>query len=481
MKMMNKNEFEFNENEDLELENYLSSDFDFNLTQEKSEFGRSMHYKEVLKKAQEHLANKYTLALLDKNSNTRVKVESYLDMFLRTEDIGVGGFTKTDLIRKLYNDMTQYGFLTDYLENKDVEEININRWNDIKITYSDGRIEPAGDSFISESHARDIITRLLKESNMIIDASNPSMVGHLRNEVRITANIHPIVDKDAGVSASIRIVNPKKLKKEDFVRYNTLTGEMFDFLSDVYQYGASMCFTGETSSGKTTLLGAILDTLSDDTRIITIENDTREFDLVKYNSKNEVVNNVVHLITRKTPIDSRRENITQERLLEISLTMNPDKIVVGEMKSSEAFAAQEAARTGHGVATTIHANSCRDTYNRMVTLCITKYELSDQTLYKLVTEAFPIVIFSKQLADKSRKIMEITECVINPDGTRSINTLYRYKIDDYVVENGNIKEIKGHFEKVNEMSKNLQVLLYERGMLKEKLQKYVSEVNMYES
>jgi pilus assembly protein CpaF len=52
----------------------------------------------------------------------------------------------------------------------------------------------------------------------------------------------------------------------------------------------------------------------------------------------------------------------------------------------------------------------------MVTLCTQKYDINDKTLYNLVTEAFPLVMFVKKLEDNSRKVMEITECEICEDG-----------------------------------------------------------------
>ncbi|WP_039832728.1 ATPase, T2SS/T4P/T4SS family, partial [Paenibacillus sonchi] len=116
-------------------------------------------------------------------------------------------------------------------------------------------------------------------------------------------------------------------------------------------------------------------------------NDCREFDLVITDENDRVLNNVVHTVTRSS--EDSRQHIDQEKLLEFALTANPDIICVGEMKSAEAFASQEAARTGHTVITTTHANSCFATYYRMVTLCTQKYDMNDQTLYNLVTEAFP--------------------------------------------------------------------------------------------
>ena len=220
---------------------------------------------------------------------------------------------------------------------------------------------------------------------MILDNSQPGVVGHLSNKIRITVLGNPITDADKGVAASIRIVNPQKLTRNDFIKNNTATAQMLDFLSACLRYGLSMCVTGSTGSGKTTLMSWLLSAVPDEKRIFTIENGCREFDLVKEDEKGNVMNNVVHTVTRYS--EDPKQNIDQEKLLEYALTCNPDVICVGEMKSAEAFAAQEAARTGHAVITTTHANSCTATYHRMVTLCTQKYDINDKP-YILVTEPF---------------------------------------------------------------------------------------------
>ncbi|MFQ9917361.1 MAG: hypothetical protein ACLRWQ_14135 [Flavonifractor plautii] len=83
--------------------------------------------------------------------------------------------------------------------------------------------------------------------------------------------------------------------------------------------------------------------------------------------------------------------------------------------------------------------SCKATYYRMVTLCTQKYDMGDKTLYNLVTEAFPIVLFVKKLEDNSRRVMEITECEILEDGARKLHTLYRYHVSETAVEDGKVK------------------------------------------
>jgi pilus assembly protein CpaF len=161
---------------------------------------------------------------------------------------------------------------------------------------------------------------------------------------------------------------------------------MLDFLSEALNAGISICSCGATSSGKTTLMSYLLSNVPDEKRIVTIENEVREFNLVRADISGGVKNNVIHLVSKES-----KENIRQEKLLEYALTANPDIICVAEAKSGEAFQAQEAARTGHAVITTVHANSCEEAYYRLFTLCKQKSDIGDDLLYRLISDAFPIM------------------------------------------------------------------------------------------
>lgn len=431
-------------------------------------------FSEILGEVQEYISGKYALLITDDADKQKDQMKSYITKYLMDYSLAVEDLSHDDLVETLYSEMAEYSFLTKYLFRNDIEEININSWQDIKVTYSNGEILPAKEHFNSPSHAIDVIRRLLHKSGMILDSSQPIVVGHLSERIRITVLGQGVIDQAIGVAVSIRIVNPKKLTKEDFIHQHTASEEMLDFLSLAHRYGESMCLTGATSSGKTTLMSWILSTLPDNKRIYTIENGTREFNLLKKNERGEVINNVIHSVTR--PSDDPRQNITMVKLLETGLTVNPDYICVAEMKSEEAFFAQEAARTGHGVTTTIHASSCIATYYRMVTLCKQRYDMDERTLYNLVTEAFPIVAFCKRLEDNSRHIMEITECVIEPDGARNIHTLYKFNVTDNALTDGKLK-ILGFYEKADNISEVMQKRLLENGMPKSTLQKFIQTVS----
>ena len=226
------------------------------------------------------------------------------------------------------------------------------------------------------------------------------------------------------------------------MNYGTATEEMLDFLAVCYQYGVSMCITGATSSGKTTLMSWILGQVPYEKRIVTLEQGCREFDLTVEDENGKILNNVVHLVTRFS--DDPKQNITLVKLLETTLTIHPDCVAVAEMKGEESMQAINAANTGHAVITTIHANSCADTYYRMMTLCKQRYQMDDETLMGLATKAFPIVAFAKRLEDKNRRIMEICECEYDENGKRRTRTLYQFKITDNRVVDGKAKII-GHF------------------------------------
>ncbi|MFI3228518.1 MAG: ATPase, T2SS/T4P/T4SS family, partial [Clostridia bacterium] len=296
---------------------------------------------------------------------------------------------------------------------------------------------------------------------MVLDNAQPIVLGHLSKNIRIAVMKTPIVDEDVGISASIRIVNPQSMEKSDFVDSGTATEEMLDFLSTIIRYGVSVCVAGATSSGKTTTLGWLLTTIPSNKRVYTIENGSRELDLVKTDKHGNVTNSVIHTLTRES--DNDKQRIDQTMLLDIMLRFNPDISVVGEMRGAEANAAQEAARTGIAVLTTIHAISCEAVPRRMVSLCKRAVDIGDETLMQYVTEAYPIIVFCKQLENKQRRMMEIMEIEILPDNSRNYRSLFRYNITENTIQDGKFI-IEGQHEKVSGISDSLAKRLLENGM-----------------
>ena len=423
-------------------------------------------FNSVLQEVQEYISGAYAVLITEGGEDSKEQLMRYITKYLQDRRIAVAGMTQTELVDAIYSEMAEFGFLTRYIYADGIEEININSWRDIEVQYSDGRSEKLTEHFDSPEHALAVIRRMLHASGMVLDNASPLVTGHLTRNTRIAAMKSPVVDEDVGVAASIRIVNRHNLSREDLLRSGTATEEMLDWLSVFLRYGISICVAGATSSGKTTAAGWLLTTIPDSKRIFTIENGSRELELVR-EENGKVVNSVVHTLTRDS--ENERQRIDQIALVDICLRFNPDILVVGEMRGAEANAAQEAARVGVAVLTTIHSNSCEATYRRMVSLCKRAVDMSDETLLSYVTEAYPIVVFCKQLENKQRRMMEIMECEILPNGDRRYNTLFRYVITENHMENDKFI-IEGYHAQVNEISVSLRKRLLENGMPNEELQ-----------
>ena len=420
----------------------------------------------VLKEVQAYLSKEYSsLVTAEGSEDARAQIRRFAGKYIQDHRISVPGMDTETLIAAIYSEMAEFGFLTKYIYGEGIEEIDINAWDDVEVQFAGGVTEKLAEHFDSPEHAINVVRRMLHVSGMVLDDASPSVLGHLSKNIRIAVLKTPIVDEDVGVAASIRIVNPQSMKKQDFIKGGTATGQMLDFLAQCIRYGISVCVAGATSSGKTTLLGWLLTTIPDGKRIYSIENGSRELALVR-RREGRVVNSVIHTLTRDS--ENERQRVDQIALLDMALRFNPDIIVVGEMRGPEANAAQEAARTGVAVVTTIHSMSCDATYRRMVSLCKRAVDMGDDTLMGFVTEAYPIVAFCKQLENKDRRLMEIMECEILPDGTRKFRPLFQYQITENRVEDGKFI-IKGSHRQVNPISEGLARRLMENGMPQEML------------
>lgn len=422
---------------------------------------------DLLAKTQEYIAKYYATALTDEQKHDQLK--AYIEKYILDGGFLVHGFTEEELIDRLYAEMVEYSILTPFLVSSDIDEININAWDDITLTYSDGRMEKLEEHFRSPQHAVDIVKRLLHHSGMIIDNATPIAQGHLPGNTRITAIKSPVVDEEAGISVSIRLLHPQRVDRKHIIEGGMATEEMIAFLEMCIRYGVSVVIAGRTSSGKTTLMNALLSSIPDDKRIYTIESGARELFLVKKNRFGDTLNNVVHTLSR--PSENSAYNISQEDLVVAALRFDPDVIVVGEIRDAEANSAVEASLTGHTVVTTVHSGPAESAHGRISLLCQRRFQLGMAVSLSQSRQAFPVVVFAHKCEDNSRKVMDITECEVTPDGKTCYRCLYRYNIRENIYENGKF-HIKGEFEKVNSPSEYLRTLLTRSGVPLELLNQF---------
>lgn len=372
---------------------------------------------ELLTEAQAYVSEHCALLLTEKTAEAKERIYHAVENFVAEKDSAEKEGSRHSLeereatVRVLYDEMACYSVLTPYLNRSDVEEIDVNAWNDIMVQYSSGKREKLSKGFLSGNAALDIIKRLLRESGTIMDCTEPLAEGSLSGEKRIAAIQNPILDEEAGVSCSIRLLHPTRRTLEDLIQNGTASEEMMSFLIKCFDARISFVVAGSTDAGKTTLLGALLRKLPEEMRLFAIESGTREFSLVR-EEEGRIVTNVVHTLSNT----DRSGNISQEKLVEAALRFNPDVIVIGEMRDVEACAAVEAAGSGHMVVSTVHANGARGAITRIAMLSKKKYQMDFTTAYQQAAMAFPIVVCVKKDKACQRRVTGIFEVELSESG-----------------------------------------------------------------
>lgn len=206
-----------------------------------------------------------------------------------------------------------------------------------------------------------------------------------------------------GPILSIRRFSVNPLKMDDLINYKTLTPDIATLLAGSVKSKLNIMISGGTGAGKTTLLNILSGFIPGNERIITIE-DSAELQLQQ--------EHVIRLETRPASIEGTGM-VTQRDLVRNSLRMRPDRIIVGEVRGSEAFDMLQAMNTGHeGSLTTIHSNSPRDSLTRLESMILmTGVNLPEHAMRFMVSSALDMVVQVSRLADGTRKVTSIAEVV----------------------------------------------------------------------
>ena len=281
-----------------------------------------LSYEQILEDVQRYFAENHAVAIAGEGDKGGELLQELMTQYLVKRRYTVEGLSTEELVERLYEDMAGYSFLKKWIYlTPGVEEVNINAYNDIEVIMNSGRSVKIPEKFSSPQHAIDVVRRMLSSCGMILDDTMPSVVGYLDKNIRISVDKTPIVDPDVGLNASIRIVNQQTVSKEKLLESGSATSEMLEFLTACIRYGVSVCIAGSTGSGKTTIMAWLLSQVPNNRRLITIEEGSREFDLVRRDENGRIANSVVHLLTR--PHENPALNINQDFLLERVLRKHP--------------------------------------------------------------------------------------------------------------------------------------------------------------
>lgn len=244
------------------------------------------------------------------------------------------------------------------MENKEINEIMFNGYNNIYCEINQVIVEQH-NIFESREEYHRFVSKLLSQNNITINESKPIADFNIGKNLRVNIVKDSISHRDLVMSVRRRkeeIINIKALIDQNFA-----TDEVLYFLKAQMKNMKNIFISGETSTGKTTLLNAMLKELSPEERIITIE-DTKEIELPPHF-------NSINLVARDQLYDSKEVNISD--LIKASLRMRPDRIILGEIRREEVMQYIHALNTGHrGSICTGHSQSSQDMLNRLTMLLL---------------------------------------------------------------------------------------------------------------
>ena len=344
------------------------------------------------------------LCMIDK------KIDSYI---LETTPIKLRD--KLKLRKSIFDSIKKYDILTELLDDKSINEIMINSYDEIFIDRH-GFYERWDKHFESKEQLENIIQQIVGKINRIVNVSNPIVDARLLDGSRVHIVLPPIAIK--GATVTIRKF-PERITMKKLLEYGSLDLEAAEFLSTLVKNGYNIFISGGTGSGKTTFLNALSEFIPETDRVITIE-DSAELNISH-------VENLVSLETRNKNIEGEGE-INMSMLIRAALRMNPDRIVVGEVRGKEALDMLQAMNTGHdGSLSTGHANSCYDMLSRLETMVLMAEDLPLGAIRQQISSGIDILIHLTKLKNKRRVVYEITELTgLTDDNKYKTNKLYEF-------------------------------------------------------
>lgn len=266
------------------------------------------------------------------------------------------------------------------LARADVTDIYINRPGELWLETLGGKIERHDASALDGALLSRLARQVAALSHQGISREHPLLSASLpdgsriqiaqppatRGEFAIAIRKHVSADLtlDDYVSADafreIRAAGSVQLAVIHHVRKLVDAGDIGNALREAVRGRLNILISGGTSSGKTTFLNALIREIPADERLILIE-DTPEIRLKH--------DNAIGLIAARSALGEA--HVTANDLVSASLRMRPDRIILGELRGSEAFAFLRAVNTGHpGSMTTIHADSVERAFEQLALLVL---------------------------------------------------------------------------------------------------------------
>ncbi|WP_087023857.1 CpaF family protein [Thaumasiovibrio subtropicus] len=384
-------------------------------------------------------------ALNNLNKDQLMKqLSSAVDLLIERENYPIPAVIRNDFVKQLCDELVGLGPLQTLMEDESISDIMINGPDNVFIERG-GKVGKSEVVFIDDFQLQEIAKRIASQVGRRVDESSPLCDARLKDGSRVNIVIPPIAID--GTSISIRKFKKQSIDFEQLVGFGAMSPEMASLLRIASRCRLNLVISGGTGSGKTTMLNALSQHISENERIVTIE-DAAELRLLQPH--------VVRLETRTAGIENTGA-IGQRELVINSLRMRPDRVIVGECRGAEAFEMLQAMNTGHdGSMSTLHANSPRDALGRIESMVMmATASLPLEAIRRTIVSAVDLIIQVSRLHDGSRKVMSIAE-VIGMEGENVVmEEIFRFKPSPHQVDG----KVQGEFVTAGLMQRSV---LYEK-------------------
>ncbi|PIQ88893.1 MAG: type II secretion system protein E [Candidatus Omnitrophica bacterium CG11_big_fil_rev_8_21_14_0_20_42_13] len=353
-----------------------------------------------------------------KEETLRRDIQRVISELGRYENIDLSREETDSVIRELIDDLLGLGPIREFMDDPEISEIMVNGPDKIYIERA-GNMVLSKKQFKDINHLMTIMHKIISPTRRRVDESNPYVDVCFMDGSRVNIILPPV--SLTGPVITIRKFLSNISGINDLIKLDTLTKPMADFLSACIKARLNILFSGATGTGKTTTLSVLSSHIDARERIITIE-DTAEIRLRQ--------EHVVRLEARSANVEGKGE-ISIGDLFKNSLRMRPRRLILGEIRGSEALDMLQAASSGHsGCLAVLHASSPQDVISRIETMILTTNSAFPMwAVKKQISSSIDLILHHDQLADGSRKITHVTEVGGIKGEEVELHDLYSYSID----------------------------------------------------
>lgn len=357
------------------------------------------------------------LAISDKGGNvddaeSLKKIEEYVFSLKKAQTCNYRANIR--LIDRIFLSLRrEMDILQPYVDDVSISEIMVNGKDNIFIERK-GKIERLTLSFDTTEELEELIRRIASKVHREINELNPIVDARLSDGSRVNA-----VYKNIALNGPILTIRkfPKTvMTMDELIKKETLDADTAEFLAGLVKAGYNCFICGGTSSGKTTMLNVLSQSIPPGERVVVIE-DSAELQINQ-------VENIVRLECRNANVQGKGE-VDMAQLVKASLRMRPDRIIIGEVRGKEVMDMIQALNTGHYGLSTGHANNIEGMLKRLEVMFLQAADFPAEAIRRQITAGIEIMIHMSRMRDGSRKVVEIAELAGIENGIIKVNSLFR--------------------------------------------------------